>query len=678
MRYKVSLIAFSSLLLTAIPQKSFTCADVGDPHDYFTSFFSNSAGTGKVYQPFYYTALLTFYDDWGTDSVTYDNDKVIKEWKDYTGSPQQAVVKLIYTSTEEELFRLKESLSHSKPLSSTFAANSAVKALIRDKKEDALSYLLFAKTVESLAAADSWNDKKRDSFLLNSYIKEAGNAFTKSTDPFIKTKWAFQRCKLAFYNNRFTDCIRWYDEDFNDAAMPAVAQLALSYKGGSEFRLGKKKEAAYSFSKCFPLSDQNKRQNFLSFLWATNNCNADLLKDYLSLCKNSSETSNMMALFALYGTDYKLETLQKVYDLTPSSPLLPLLATREINKLEEQYFTPALNREKGGKALYGFTDWRNEDDNGKPKPLKPEPVANTARFFEKLMNDKSVANRALYGAGAAYLNFMGKEYGKAKSILATAKDLSPDAKVKDQLSLINLLIVANEGKTITPETEAGMLPAIKWLVEKSRANKEYALFCRNFFSEILAQKYEQQGDAPKAALAYGVADMNFVKLPDNESIGGYPPAVDFVRNEMNTAGLLKLYDLATSPSTETIKYFVQHSSVKRDNVVDVIGTSYLRDRDYTKAIEWLGKAGKLEPMVETQYNYDTGKERTVNVDPLHDYLNDWQRLSKSVVKPYTKLTLAQKLLELQTKSRSYNTGGRRIKNPLPIGQRFIQHELLRQ
>jgi hypothetical protein len=560
------------------------------------------------------------------------------------------------------MLRLKESISAGKSIPQLLINNAAAKSLLKDKKEEAISYLVFAKKIEIVSASDAWSDKKRDSLLLNNYINEANTNFTKATDPFIKTKWAFQRCKISFYNNRFKDCIRWYDDFFTDDNTAAVSQLSLSYKGGSEFRLGKKKEAAYTFSKAFPLSDQNKKGNFLGFLWATDNCNPALVKEYTALCKNNIERANMLAMFALYGTGYKLEALQKVYELTPASPLLPLLATREINKLEEQYFTPVLSKEKGGKALYMTWDWRGEDENGKPKILSPEPVVSTAKFFEKLMADKSLANRGLYGAGAAYLNFMLKDYTKAKNTLAETKEINDDAKVKDQLALINLLIVANEGKTVTPETETQMLPAIKWLVEKAKKDNEYALFCRNFFSQILAQKYEQQADAPKVALAYGMADLSFITKSDNEYYYSYPAAIDFVRTEMNTNDLLKLYELTTSPSTETVKYFVQNSSVKRDNVIDVIGTSYLRDRDYNKAIEWLSKAGKLEPLIETQYNYKTNKEITVNVDPLHDYINDWQRLGMAVAKPYNKLSLAQKLLELQTKAES--TGGTEDKSKI--------------
>ena len=392
MTWKVFLTAFVSALLIGLPQNVYTCAGGEDPYDYFTSFFSNKAGTSPVYKPFYYTALLTFYDDWSEDSTGYENDAVIKEWMAYSNSPEADVVELVYQSSEKDLLHLKQVQS----LPASLVKNLAAKNLLKEKKYDAISYLSFAKKIESISApSDTWEDKKRDSLTLNKYINEANGQFAKADASFIKTKWAFQRCKLAFYNHRYSDCIRWYDEYFNESNTAAVTQLALSYKAGSQFRLGKNKEAAYSFSKAFPLSDQNKKANFLGFLWATDHCNPELIPEYADQCKNNVEKANMLGMFGMYGMDYRLNRLQDVYKLNPSSPLLPLLATREINKLEEQYLTPLLQDEKNIKPA-GL-------NKNVSAATGSEPVINTAVFLEKLMTDKAVPNRSLYAAGAAYL-----------------------------------------------------------------------------------------------------------------------------------------------------------------------------------------------------------------------------------------------------------------------------------
>jgi hypothetical protein len=655
MNWKAFLTASVSCALLALPENSFTCGPSEDPYDYYTSFFNNKAGTSEAYKPFYYTALLTFYDDWDwrakEDSLAFVNKRIAEEWKAYGKSDNIAdAIQLVYLSEEKDKAALLSSVNERKPLPAALAKNRVAQNIAAEKKGEAIAYLLFASKTEAISSSSGWEERKRDSLQLNRYMLEATDAYNKSTDLFIKNKYAFQRCKIAFYNNRYTDCIRWYDESFTDANTSAVNELALSYKAGSLFRLGRAKEAAYAFSKAFLLSDQNKKNNFLGFLWATDNCNPELLPDYITLCRNNREKATMMAMFAMHGTDFRLETLQQIYALDPSSPLLPLLTTREISKLEEQYLTPLLSKEKGGKPLYiSWMEWREEGDPGKPKTDERAQAIKTAQFFQRLMEDKNLPNRSLYGAGAAYLQFMNKNYAEAKSILAKTNGLQQEARVKDQLQLINLLIAANEGTAITKEREAQLLPALKWLVQKAKDDKDYRVFCRNFFSQILSQKYEQQGDAVRTAFAYAMADLAFVKTSEGDDFYSYPFAISFVQNGLSTENLVTLYTVMTTPGTETEKFFVQNSSVKRDDVVDVLGTSYLRDRNYSKAIEWLSRAGTLEPLTETQYNYQTDQSTIINVDPFYDYLNDWQRFSKSASTPYTKLSLARKLKEMKTK-----------------------------
>lgn len=655
MNWKAFTIACVSVAAVLIPVNGFTCADSDDPHDYFTSFFSKKVASEPVYEPFYYTALLDFYDEdhyWRReDSLAFVNNSVAREWAAYGKADSvKDAVQLVYKTKPAELQSLAESIRSGRPIPAALAKNALAKNLVRDKKTEAVNYLVFATKTEMVSSSTDWEANLHDSLQIDKFINEAGAAFANARDPFIKTKYAFQRCKLAFYNKRYADCMRWYDDTFTEWSTAAVAQLALSYKAGSLFRTGKRAEAAYTYSKAFLLSDQNKKSNYLGFLWASNFCNQALLPSYTALCKNTKEKAAMTALFGLYGTGYRLDVLQTLHQLDPTSAFLPLLATREINKLEEQYLTPLLDKEKGGKSLYGSWRW-NEDDSMKANVDDRAQVVKTAQFFETLLNEKSLPHRGLYGAGAAYLHFVNKDYEAAKTALAKASTLATDEKTREQLQLINLLIAANEGRTISKDREAQLLPSLKWLVQKAKTDGDYQIFCRNFFSQILAQKYEQQGAVARAALAYGLSDMSFLYDGKREAYS-YGLAIGFAREEMNTAGLLDLYTVMTTPATETETFLVQNASIKRDDVIDVIGTSHLRDRNYSKAIEWLSKAHKLQPLVESQYNDQTDKEITVNVDPFHDYLNDWQRLAKSVAVPYTKRSLAKKLLEMETRIRS--------------------------
>ncbi|HEV7331921.1 MAG TPA: hypothetical protein VGN63_12850 [Flavisolibacter sp.] len=661
MNWKAFLIACTSAAATLFPGNGITCGGSEDPHDYFTSFFSNAVANGPEYRPFYYTSLLKFYDEdtwWEKpdDSLAVVDPAIAREWQAYgKSSSREDAIQLVYFSKTEDLQALAESIQTGKALPQRWQKNSLAQHFRNTKMNDAIRYLLFVKKTAPVSNPPEWEAQVKDSLQINRFIGEANEAYAKAPDAFLKDKWAFQRCKLSFYNNRHTDCIRWYDEHFTGNHSSAVANLALSYKAGSLFRTHQPDKAAYHYSKAFQLSDRYKKSNYTGFLWASDFCNQDLIAAYTSHCKNEEEKATMTAMFGMYGTDYRLPILQTVYSLQPSSPLLPLLATREIHKLEEQYFTPLLSHEKGGKSLYVSYTWHNDSTALRGHADGLAQVQKTAAFFEKLMQDKRVQQPGLYAAGAAYLRFMAKDYAGAKAVLAKASD--SDEKIKTQMQLINLLVAANEDKTLTREREAKLLPSLQWLVQKARENNDFEIFCRNFFSQILAQRYEQQGDSARAALAYGLSDLTFlVNRRNNDYNYSSPTAIWYARDEMSTESLLQLYNLMTAPTTATEKFLVQYASIRRDDVIDVIGTSHLRDRDYAKAIEWLNKAGKPQPLVEERYDYKTDESTTINVDPFFDYLNDWQRFNKAVPVPYTKLTLAKKLQELETKIKSVTRG----------------------
>jgi hypothetical protein len=642
MNWKIFIAPAVSLLAVSIPQNGIGCGPDADPHDYFTSFFSRAAGSEKIDKPFYYTALQNFYDDWDEDST--HGDALLDEWKKYTGiRSSKDAAQLVYTSTQDDVKRLATAIDNGKAPGGNLSSNEMAQALSRQKNRQAINYLLFVKKTESFSKDGGWDATKKDSLQLNRYIAEANDQFTGATDPFIKTRYAFQRCKLSFYNNRFKDCITWCDAWFNEHSDAATAPMALSYKGGSLFRLGRSKEAAYNFSKSFTATEQNRKIIFLGFLWATDHCNPKLENEYSALAANKKEKAGLLGMFGLYGTGYRLSTAQKVYELDPSSPLLQLLVNREVNKLEEQYFTPLLFKEKGGKKLY--LSW---DENTKELAADREQLNKTSQFLEKLAADRSLAQRGFYAVSAAYLNFMKKDMAKAEAMLATAREAKNSTRVSDQMHLIELLVQSNKEKTLSPVTAEQILPLVNWLEEKARTDAEYRTFLRNFFSELVAQQYEQQGDAQRAALAYGVSDLGFLNKKEYD----YQPedALYHLRHEMNSAQLMALYQLQTATgATPWDKYLLSHSSFSKDDVIDVLATSYLRERDYPQSIAWFKKAAKVSPIVETKWNYKTDKEITINTDPFYDYLNDWQRLDKTLPKPYTKLTLAQKLLELQTR-----------------------------
>ena len=56
---------------------------------------------------------------------------------------------------------------------------------------------------------------------------------------------------------------------------------------------------------------------------------------------------------SIYGPQTEFDAMKEVYQLDPGIPILELMAVREVNKMEEFYYTPTLSAQAGrGDILY--------------------------------------------------------------------------------------------------------------------------------------------------------------------------------------------------------------------------------------------------------------------------------------------------------------------------------------
>jgi hypothetical protein len=337
----------------------------------------------------------------------------------------------------------------------------------------------------------------------------------------------------------------------------------------------------------------------------------------LSFCKNDTEKANMLALFAMHSIDHETNAMKEVYQLDAGNDVLEVLAVREINKMEEKYLSPLLQKEKGGKALY--LSWNGSvSDSTLGEESK---AANELMLFLNDVAEKGkVKNTGLFETGAAYTAYMQKDFGAAKKYLAAAKKIPLTQKVKDQWALTNLLVTISEKEKIDAAFEEQLLPSIQWLEEKAKTETEehigydvvhqWQAFYRNLMSEILAQRYHQQGDIYKEALCIGAADYIYLDITSYYFSNG----VDFVRNNLVSKDVEQLYALLDNKQPNKFEaYLAKHNSISKTTVIDFAGTAYLRDNDYVNAISWFKKSADK-------------KSLTIHTNPFADLLYDREEL----------------------------------------------------
>lgn len=638
MIWKAFITVCISTAIVSFPQNIIGCGPGVDPYDYYTSFFHQNLPEANGYKPFYYTGYNFLYDP--AEPVS-PSDILAGEWAAYCGAAVKIAdaKKLVNKFASKDLNNLYQHLEKNQPLKipDPVKQNSMTAYFMQSKDLEALGYILYAKQVEPFVVGGEgdWYTPERDSVKMAKLIKNGQQLYNVAKKDIFKLKYAYQFLRLAHYSGRYSDVINWYDEYAAKTTTNSVLQsLSLALKAGALFRSGQQKEAAYLFSKAFAAGKAKRVSNYLGFKWAVD-AKADK-NEYLALCKNDNEKAAMLALFTMGSTGNDLSNLKEIFKLNPASEELEVLTVREINKLEEKYFTPELQKAKGGKAFYfmwtdGSADSIITDAGIEVKAL--------ATFLHTAAQSKQVKNAGLLETAAGYAAYMMRDYTAAKKYLAVAEKMPLTQKVKDQWALTNLLVTINEKDKIDAAFEEQLLPSLQSLETSVKAEKAVTLnywqvqqwrsIYRNLMSEILAKRYHEQGNLAKETLCIGAAD---------KIMNGSANGIAFLRNNLMSTEVEKLYALLDDKQPNKFEsYLFTHNSVTKKEVIDFAGTSYLREYQYSKAIEWFKKSA------------DKGG---INKNPFADLLYDQEeQLAAEKKFSITKLAFAQEMMKLEQQAK---------------------------
>jgi len=640
MNWKIFTTAFVSVSVILFPQNIIGCGPEIDPYDYYTSFFYQHISSTNNFQPFYYTGYNFLYDE---NETVQAADVLAKEWSAFTGAVanEKDAKQFVTEYSYKDISNLYYHLEKAQPLKipDSVKHNSMTRFFEQKKDLEALGYILYAKNVQPNVTGEynQWEPMKRDSMVMAKQIKGGLQLYAAAKQELFKLKYAYQLVRLAHYSGRYEDAIRFYDEYVQQNKTESVLQpMCLALKAGALYRTGKQKEAAYLFSKAFADNDVKKISNYLSFFWSVDN--TDNVHEYTKLCKNNSEKAAMLSLFAMGNSGNQNATIKEVYGLQPGLNMLEVLVTREVNKLEEVYLTPMLNKQKGGKEFY-YT-WSSPANDSAMKANEKRVIQLKDICLAAAKSGKT-SNDGLFQTAAAYLAFMMRDYSAANAILDDAKKMKLTPKVQDQWSLTNILVAINRQEKIDAAFEAQILPSVKWLQQKALTDKpfkngyyeqsQWKTFYRNLMSEIIAKRYHEQGDLQKEVLAIGSAD----NIYRDREYGYHQNALDYLRNSLVSSDVEKLYTLLSSKNKTAFEdYLVRNNSLNMADVVDFAGTAFLRDRKYADAIGWFNRSA-------------TAKKYEIDTDPFIELLYDQEERLSFETKKTTKLAFAQEMLRLK-------------------------------
>ncbi|MGJ7033943.1 hypothetical protein [Niabella hirudinis] len=633
MNWKASITACVSCIFLVIPNNIFSCADVEDAYSSFTSFFDKYAAATPAYAPFYFADLQFLRDDEERPATAA---AIVKEWCAFTGNlvAQKDAHAFVMQFDRKDLSALYYHIEEGKPLAlpDSVKNNGMTRYFLEHKDLEALGYLMYAKQVEPYVTQEynSWNATPRDSIRMNGLLKNGLQLHKAAKSPLFRLKYGYQVVRLAHYNHQYTDAIRYYDELVGTNPTPGILQsLSLGLKAGALYQLNRKPEAAYIFSRIFNATNVKRIANFNSFAWSVPD-EAPFRKTYLPLCKNNEERAGMLALYSLNNAAPDVAVLSEIHQLNPGMEVMPTLVVREINKIEMAWLH-GFDMQMPAAGRQGVQTVR-----GSFSAEETAQLTALVKTLEDIAGNRKYGENALYPIGAAYISCMLKDYKNANRFLAAAKKIKRSPQLEDQWMLTSLLVTINENNRLDAAAEQKILPSLQWLWKKanemdlgSESNPQqyqWGVFFKNVMVDVMAARYAAQGQTNRMVLAYGAADtINQV----------YPGAINYIRDSFSIPQAEALYGfLTTSGFTPFESFLLNINTLHAGGVADYIGTAYLREYNYDKAISWLGK--------------DDGNT-LIEKDPFKELLYDREERLPGDKATTTKLAYAKTMKSLLTK-----------------------------
>ena len=631
---------------------NFACGPEPDPYDYYISFFHNNV-QGDDYRNFYLTEYRYLFDDAEPVNEATVNSK---EWAAAAGGKLKAadIEQVMYHLDKRADSALMLALKGEKvQMPDSLSKNPFVSFLMNKKHQEFRDYFTHAKDIEEQNSVyDPWDPAPVDTAarlnLLSQSLSKAGNTKNK----FLKTRYYYQACKLSLFTGNNDQTIRIYDQYLDKTTDSHVKGWGLALKAGAQRWKKDTITSAYNFSKVFALYPERRVQAYRNY----RNTRAKL-NDVLRLAQNNEEKSMILGIEGFGDPSLNLSYLENAYQLAPASPVVNILLTRELNKLESYYLTDNLKKKENFYNPYQFIRW--DYNNTKAKEEQALHLEKVKAFCLKLAEEKHSQQPKLGYVAAAYLAWMQNRNAEGWSYInRIAKDL-PAGRLQDQEKIVRLLLAAQKIHDYNQVNEKELLPALTWLDQKVQEEhasthstdywdgydgRRFAATARNFYQIILAPAYYEKGDTVSAALAMLKGDP-LLEAGSKDPLSWQTR--EFMRTGIRPNALVKLLALKQRPSADQYGRFLQDrlAAVDPDELKELAGTAFLRQHQFAKAVLYLKQvpAKKRDSLINGYYG-----EKIATGNPFVDRLADYP-LVRDTVHGYGKLRYAQEMAALQQK-----------------------------
>ncbi len=523
------------------------------------------------------------YHPFDPDDLHSENDDNCKEWLQFTNGKVKYdhIYELQYNTPPDSFLIAYQTNNWER-----FKGNSFIKWLLARKNKHALEYFAVAKSIEKTQTTyrSDWGAYiyEVQSESLDSLKQICYDRSQKKLPAFLKHRYAFQYLKSAYYST---------NSEHEQTTIQEVFQYLIANSNSITTQW------SYIY---YALLQTNNQQQAHYLVQAFDKCDAKKYRAFSLLSASTLDTLGKTtddayirvmarAIAAMKHPGRSLEDIRFVYEADPDNKYLPLLITREINKLEDWlyspevlYFSPFLQNN----WLHTTTDeWYARHNIEFDKKYLRELL-----ILLQHMQQTGFARKNFLLLSIAHLHNMLHEHLHAESILSSMETPSEDEEkasflLEQLFTFINTQPLMEEGT----QQQAALLINEMEAINSGRKNKHTDTYQHELGNMLLylSRKYQAAGATVVAGLLYDKASVmtnEYIYPARNED--GFYGFIAYFEKYAHTDDIDALLALKHKQNKTSFEQFITPPIWGSDNIyLDLKGTLHFRKGDFKQALK---------------------------------------------------------------------------------------------
>ncbi|MBK9288759.1 MAG: hypothetical protein IPN38_14000 [Flavobacteriales bacterium] len=368
----------------------------------------------------------------------------IAEWKVVVGNkvPEEAISTILYGTTPSDFWLNEQEL---------FASNAFLKRLT-ELKGGWPEFIRYAKTCEQLAnQGDPWGFAEHDSVGIRRAWTDGTALLKRATDPVLKARVAYQLVRIAHYGGLpLQDAEQVFDAHLAPLRGKTWLEPSAAFYLAS-MQPNPARDLAYA-----DLLDRalDKRSRMVNLFVSGE------VETYLSMATSDKQRASLVVMRDLQHPGRALEDLERIANWDPTNPHLPLLLSREVNKLEDWLLTPDLT--DMGAAIRQWSDGEDGVSASDIRKADLDYLHQVKRFISRVTVHAAPKDQALMLLLNGHMSFICGDLDEARTLLGQVqRSANSSATVRAQARMDLILCGVMDSKQLTDATRNDVLALVE-------------------------------------------------------------------------------------------------------------------------------------------------------------------------------------------------------------------------